>query len=392
MPVLRGLNVRVTDVEGHVFDEWGVQQLRKQNKISAYIKSKSEEAFRITIQPDIPFLGSEDFLARDVHDNAGEGNSANPNARSKSLDYFSRPSSRYKHHLGTSCNRGPFQQSSPSSSSKYEQFKKRPYDTKKEVLPPIKGQSSDRHIVHPPFDLLASLYLDGRQTPERRVIVYLNPRHHDFPQPDGKIRFRARLAQGENGSLVEHAWVFKDVGIETVFDKMLISESRNRADGANQPHDDATATAMNAAGLGAGSNIKNDEKGGIGQIVVIVQRIIVGVKWSEENYRPRHRYGQADDINMNDLSNDITHTAKYAKRIFSTDIQDVDEIRHTYTKTIAAGPISMVDYRPYVIGEGSYAIFQFFYRSQGLRLLPISSYFSDKFGRNTRKIQLSRVS
>lgn len=77
--------MHVTNAEGQVFDEWGVQQLRKQNKISAYIKSKSEEAFRITVQPQLPFVTSEDFLAGDIQDDAGEGDSGNLNIRSKSL-------------------------------------------------------------------------------------------------------------------------------------------------------------------------------------------------------------------------------------------------------------------------------------------------------------------
>lgn len=85
MPQLRGLNVRVTNAEGYDFDEWGVQQLRKQNKISAYIKSKSEEAFRITVQPELPFLLSEVSLGGDIQDDAGEGTSGNPNTRSKFL-------------------------------------------------------------------------------------------------------------------------------------------------------------------------------------------------------------------------------------------------------------------------------------------------------------------
>ena len=182
------------------------------------------------------------------------------------------------------------------------------------MSPRIKENSIYRDVGHPPFHLLASLYLDGRQRPERRVIVYLDPKHHDFPQPDGKVRFRSRWSQGENGVLVEHAWVFKDVGIETLFEKILISEGHNQADRANQPDEDAMITAMNATELGAEGNIKNGERCSVGQIVIVVERIVIGVKRSEENYRPKHRDGQADDVNMDDLGNDITHTAKYVKR------------------------------------------------------------------------------
>ena len=193
-------------------------------------------------------------------------------------------------------------------------FEGRPSNNKEDIASLIQEKSSHRHVANPPFDLLASLYLDGRQRPERKVVVYLDPKHHDFPQPDGKVRMRARLAQGENGALVEHAWVFKDVGIETRFDKMLISENRNQTDRANQPDEDTMIAAMNLTELSGESNLKNDEKCNIGQIVIVVERIILGIKWSDENYRPRHCDGQMDDVNMNELGNDITHTAKYIKR------------------------------------------------------------------------------
>lgn len=91
MPLLRGLSVHVTDAEGQAFDEWGVQQLRKQNKISAYIKSKSGEAFRVTVQPQIPFATPDVFLARDIHDDPGGGNSGNLDIRSKSLAWTLLP-------------------------------------------------------------------------------------------------------------------------------------------------------------------------------------------------------------------------------------------------------------------------------------------------------------
>ena len=76
--------MHVTNAEGQVFDEWGVQPFRKRNKISAYIKSKSEEAFRITIQPQIPFISSEVFLPGNIQDDADVGDSRNPNNQSKS--------------------------------------------------------------------------------------------------------------------------------------------------------------------------------------------------------------------------------------------------------------------------------------------------------------------
>ena len=80
-------------MEGNEFDEWGVQQLRKQNKISAYIISKSNEAFRISIRPDFFDLtptippSTEGKSGRDIQLDADEGTFGDPHTHRKSLAY-----------------------------------------------------------------------------------------------------------------------------------------------------------------------------------------------------------------------------------------------------------------------------------------------------------------
>lgn len=55
MPEFRNLDVRVVDKDGAELQEWGVQHLHSQNKISTYIKSSTNVTFRVTIQPRLPF-------------------------------------------------------------------------------------------------------------------------------------------------------------------------------------------------------------------------------------------------------------------------------------------------------------------------------------------------
>lgn len=255
--------------------------------------------------------------------------------------------------------------SSISPKAKDGHMNRRSHNTQENTSSPIQEKPMDNSDTAPPFDLLASLYLDGRQRAERRVIVYLDPRHRDFTRPDGKVRFRARWVQGKDGAVEEHAWVFKDVGIETIFDKMLIAGSHRQANRATQFDEDSMTAAMNATELGPEGNIKNEEKSNVGQIVMVIERIVVGVKWNEDNYRPKHRNDQADDVDMDDLGNGITHTTMYVKHTYNPCIWDANLYRPTYTKTIPAKPISLVNYWPYRDGEGPYATFQFFYRSQG---------------------------
>lgn len=59
MPQLRDITVRVTDTEGNEFEEWAVQYLRNQHKVSAYIKARSNLPFRVTVQAKIPYTDYE---------------------------------------------------------------------------------------------------------------------------------------------------------------------------------------------------------------------------------------------------------------------------------------------------------------------------------------------
>lgn len=59
MPQLRDITVHVTDSNGVEFEEWAVQHLRKQHKISAYIKAQSDTAFRVSVQANIPYTEYE---------------------------------------------------------------------------------------------------------------------------------------------------------------------------------------------------------------------------------------------------------------------------------------------------------------------------------------------
>lgn len=55
MPHFKGLTVHITDQHGEILQEWGIQHLRGQSKVSAYIQSSTDMPFQITIKPDIPF-------------------------------------------------------------------------------------------------------------------------------------------------------------------------------------------------------------------------------------------------------------------------------------------------------------------------------------------------
>ncbi len=160
----------------------------------------------------------------------------------------------------------------------------------------------------PPFHFLASLFLDGRSQAERKVIVYLDPNEEHFNDPHGTVQFRTRWVEGLDGKLREHGWVFKDVGIETVFDKLLIKG--DKASGKVSAQDEGSIiSSLNAAELGAVGDLKREERMKLGQILVKIERVKLGEKYIDNGYRPKHKEGDMEEVDMDAANKDIVHTA-----------------------------------------------------------------------------------
>lgn len=161
----------------------------------------------------------------------------------------------------------------------------------------------------PPFHLLASLYLDGRQTPERRLIVYLDPDHEDFTLPDGKVKFKRRCVQAKDGTTKELSWVFREVEVEKVFGKMSIEGVQDEVGHSSDQGENMIVALMNSAGLGAERDFQQEQTRNAGQIQVVLQRVILGNKWHDIHYKPTFREDEMEDVNLEGVKNDITHTA-----------------------------------------------------------------------------------
>ncbi|KAL8916894.1 MAG: hypothetical protein Q9172_006058 [Xanthocarpia lactea] len=289
MPQLRDVTVHVTDVDGNDLEEWGVQNLRG-NKVSTYIRSITDMPFRISIQPKIPYFdeelaagdssqrsleeGSEDVPIEMEHssdDFLGEKMSQNI----KEIDRFADSRDSPYPAKSSGCRRRRYKASPPSSTNSHHRNEVR-------RDPPV------------PFALLATLHLDGRGKPERRIVVYLDPNDEDFNRPDGLVKFKCRCVQGRDGVLREHAWVFKDIGIETKFNQIALRENDKNA---LEPLD-LLVDALNSSELSDEHARTTDESGKIGQIVVVLERVVLGKKYKDYQFRPKHIEGDRDDVDM----------------------------------------------------------------------------------------------
>ena len=272
MPHLRGVSVHITDSYGKNLQEWGIRYLRQHTegrRVSAYVQSTPDVSFQVSLQPDIPF--TEHLL---------------PSAISGSENVSTSKESR-------NLTAGPEDLST-----------KQDHDMKSNVPPSSQGRSSTtpQGYSTPDFALLASLYLDGRRLPERKIIVYIDPADKDFNPPDGKVAFKHRWVQSANGKMIEYAWVFKEQAIETVFDKLMIVGSEANV---KDQDDAALIKAMESSGIDAQEGKEKESK--VGQIVVELRRIILGGKRIEPNFHSGHQEGQEEDIDMAGAPRAITH-------------------------------------------------------------------------------------
>ena len=162
----------------------------------------------------------------------------------------------------------------------------------------------------PPFDLLAALYLDGRKKAERKAIIYLDPEYEDFNpgtrHQTSRTIMKSRWVQNRDGMIQEHAWVFKDIGIETILDMMALT-SENDSVAANE--EDAIIDALGRTGIRHEDDIAREEIHKAGQIEVEITRIVLGRKRVDYDFRPKHREGEDEDVDMGKIKSEVTHTA-----------------------------------------------------------------------------------
>lgn len=309
MPKYKGVTIKVTTQEGVELDEYGVKSMTRRNFCSAYVQSETDVSFKISLTPDIS------FFEEGCHESPG----SRPSRR------ITRPS-RYRHRHR---NHSP----SPSGDdcmSESDEWDSRDYNHKS----PVRRA--------PRFHLLATIHIDGRTKYERRVIIYLDPRHRNFSEPDGKVWLTSRWSRADDGTIMMHKWVFKNVGIESMFDKLLLSGDVKEEE-ANKEDEDAIINAMNSLGT---KEEDGDEEAEVGVIRIILHRIKVGYEYDDRDFNPSYREDEGADVDMAD-ANKVTHTMGLDKG-YSLGRKSIPVI--TYTS----------------FDEPDYATFKFFYRSKNV--------------------------
>lgn len=135
------------------------------------------------------------------------------------------------------------------------------------------------------------------------MIIYLDPAHEDFNM-GGKSQMKARWVRGKDGTIQEHAWVFNDIGIDTILDRLDLADRCEI-----MPAEDQLVAKLGSAGLRPEADVEKEEKKRVGQIKVVVERVVLREKWIDSEYQPRHREGEREDMHMSGVDSELTHTA-----------------------------------------------------------------------------------
>ncbi|KAI9676464.1 MAG: hypothetical protein M1817_000621 [Caeruleum heppii] len=384
MPELKDVTVHVTTLDGRELPEWGTQVMRRHNQATTYIQAESDMGFRVTVRPKIPYIADDVPAAHGYRtrrrgtnpagrfplngrfeDEYGDLWDEDPRGHARGQPRFRR-SGQGRGHKASKSTRRPLQPrikredafgpaDAKSIDSEWEDIehedigregsKQQGHQTNLHEVAPVVSPMFPIYTPPPDFHFLASLYLDGRDHPERKLVIYLDPDNEDFAPPDGKITFKNRWMEGPDGQLQEHSWIFKDVGIETIFDKMLISGERDAAQPVHVRDEKELIAAMNSTSL-SGEGYSADAKTTVGKIELTLERVRIGPKWHDEHYQLRHQPYDVAKVDMKGVDANVTHTAGYG------------EAKLTDTKAI-----KMVAFSSYN-DEGTFAKFTFFYRSK----------------------------
>ncbi|OCL14619.1 hypothetical protein AOQ84DRAFT_384591 [Glonium stellatum] len=318
MPKFKGITVKVETQNGVELDEYGVRKMSSRNFCSSYIQAETDVSFQISLTPDIKFF-------KDYYEALG----IRPSRK------ITRPR-RYRHQSRRPLPSDDDYMNELDESDELDEWDYKElnqiYTNKRSKLP-AKGPQE--------FHLLATIYIDGRVKYERQAIVYLDPSHHNVSRADGKVWVQARYSKANDGTIVEHKWVFKDVGIETMFDKLLLSGDVKEEN--NKEDEDTIIEAMNS--LGTEERDGDKEEANAGVIKITLQRVTLGKEYKDEDFDTPYREDEDVDVDMAD-ANKVTHTTRLTKG------------RGFYNV------VPVITYK--ALEESEYATFKFFYRSKDI--------------------------
>ena len=135
----------------------------------------------------------------------------------------------------------------------------------------------------------------------------------------------------------------------------------------NSPEEDENdlVDAFNRTGMCLDEDLKREESKKIGQIEVTIMRITIGRKIIDRNYRPKHQEGDHDEVDMEKINSELSHTTASVAQEPGLQTNALTMYRLSQIGALNSRRIPVISYTPYKNVKDPFAIFKFFYRSQG---------------------------
>lgn len=246
MPLRHGIEVSVVATDLQPLTEYGSQDLGKSCHLSKFVTTRIEAKdglqFFINVVPQYPFplnpadlVGKANSKARPFIDGSPLSNNEHALRGAKRLD-----------------ENAEVKQEEDRQGSGAESCNPTGAILTDPVINLIKNDSTQRNSsaeqlkrdsipAFPPFDLMASVYIDGRDKPEARQIIFLNPSHPRFrhagfvfrgrwecappaPRPARSKVSKKRYSQKPEEYILVRNWVFKSIpmSIDDLASRMAI--------------------------------------------------------------------------------------------------------------------------------------------------------------------------
>lgn len=166
--------------------------------------------------------------------------------------------------------------------------------------------------------------------------------HPNFSISGGVLILKARTYRDDDGVLRECGWLFKEVGIENIFDQLILSSDDAEAVPAQKV--DELSTLFQSFG---GNGLHDPEEPKVGQIEVTFERVILGKTTFDNDISSYMDDNRDADLDSTEVSKKLTHTAA----------RDGGQKRVDKPKTIWFEPLHSQQF--------AWATFRFYYRSEG---------------------------
>jgi hypothetical protein len=329
MPLRHGLDVSVVSSGRERFTEYGVNTHARSKLVTAKIEAKAGVQFYIIIRPVYPFpternKNHDSSILTRAQASSGlelpcqETSDALGKHKAKSKVSVLDTTSAVEDQHGDACDEEACDdEATDSLDLKLAQSTKSESSATSESSnwQALSGSEANFNAKPPPFDLIAEVFIDGRTKPEIRSVVYLDPSNFYYSKRGMVLKGRRVRAPSKKGELVKtciHDWVFKDVGIEVLLERMGVEDSID--DDGNE-----TRADQEVAGLAdllqdtahVDTKEEDEQELKIGRIEIVFTRVVLGsLITPKKPSKDLHEPIDAQPKPKKAVGRDVTHTTR----------------------------------------------------------------------------------